>query len=72
MELQTEYFKLTRNIVTLSKFFSIFWPYVISLDQAVLETVARVKTKKNETKEEKYVAVPFLQDCFSPKYLVSF
>lgn len=27
----------------------------VSICQAVLETVARVKSKKNETKEEKYV-----------------
>lgn len=25
------------------------------MDQAVLETVARVKPKKNDTKEEKYI-----------------
>ncbi|GFS43307.1 K+ efflux antiporter 6 [Actinidia rufa] len=30
----------------------------VSEQQAVLETVARVKSKKNETKEEKYVPLP--------------
>lgn len=29
--------------------------YDFGIDQAVLETVARVKPKKNDTKEEKYV-----------------
>lgn len=37
---------------------------IIFVIQAVLETVARVKPKKNETKEDKYVV------CFVVKNLV--
>ena len=38
-------------------------------DQAVLETVARVKPKKNDTKEEKYMLLP-LCDCNSHAFLM--
>lgn len=31
-----------------------------------METVARVKPKKNETKEEKYVSEPILDNSLSP------
>ena len=48
-----------------------FW-LTLSHYQAVLETVARVKPKKNETKEEKYVYDHSCTIFFLLTYLVSF